>query len=55
MNTPHSNKKKGRNRMGMQNESASPTNAETLSSQEMAKFVLVRLNKDLADVSLFYF
>ncbi|XP_014484453.1 PREDICTED: peregrin isoform X1 [Dinoponera quadriceps] len=41
MNTPHSNKKKGRNRIGMHNESASPTNAETLSSQELAKFVLV--------------
>ncbi|KAM0731850.1 Bromodomain-containing protein-like protein [Formica fusca] len=41
MNTPQSNKKKGRNRMGVPNESASPTNTETLSSQEAAKFVLV--------------
>ncbi|KMQ97299.1 peregrin-like protein [Lasius niger] len=41
MNTPQSNKKKGRNRIGAPNESASPTNTETLSSQEAAKFVLV--------------
>lgn len=43
MNTPHSNKKKGRNRIGIQNESASPTSAETLNSQESAKYVLVRI------------
>ncbi|XP_012522804.1 peregrin [Monomorium pharaonis] len=44
MNTPQSNKKNkkiGRNRIGVPNESASPMNAETLSSQEAAKFVLV--------------
>ncbi|EGI68196.1 Peregrin [Acromyrmex echinatior] len=44
MNTPQSNKKNkkiGRNRIGIPNESASPTNTETLSSQEAAKYVLV--------------
>lgn len=44
MNTPQSNKKNkkiGRSRMGVLNESASPTNTETLSSQEATKFVLV--------------
>ncbi|TGZ52969.1 bromodomain-containing protein homolog [Temnothorax longispinosus] len=44
MNTPQSNKKNkkiGRNRIGVLNETASPTSTETLSSQEAAKFVLV--------------
>ncbi|XP_020284724.1 peregrin isoform X1 [Pseudomyrmex gracilis] len=41
MSTPQSNKKKGRSRMGVLSESASPSNTETLSSQESAKFVLV--------------
>ncbi|XP_011642424.1 peregrin [Pogonomyrmex barbatus] len=44
MNTPHSNKKNkkiGRSRIGVSNESASPINAETLSTQEATKFVLV--------------
>ncbi|XP_043263662.1 peregrin-like isoform X3 [Colletes gigas] len=42
MNTPQSNKKKGRNRVGgMNNECSSPTNVETQSLQESTKFVLV--------------
>ncbi|EZA60271.1 hypothetical protein DMN91_010538 [Ooceraea biroi] len=41
MNTPQSNKKKGRSRIGVPNETMSPTNIETLSNQETAKFVLV--------------
>ncbi|XP_053982612.1 bromodomain-containing protein homolog [Hylaeus volcanicus] len=42
MNTPQSNKKKGRNRVsGMNSDCASPTNTETLTLQESSKFVLV--------------
>ncbi|XP_076684040.1 bromodomain-containing protein 140 [Andrena cerasifolii] len=41
MNTPQSNKKKGRSRVGISNESGSPSNAEILNSQETSKFVLV--------------
>ncbi|XP_015430480.1 PREDICTED: peregrin [Dufourea novaeangliae] len=42
MNTPQSNKKKGRNRVGgINNDSTSPTNAEPLNTQEISKFVLV--------------
>jgi len=40
--------------MGVLNESASPTNAETLSSQEAAKFVLVWINLYLI-INLTYF
>lgn len=41
MNTPQSNKKKSRSRVGINNDSTSPTNTETLNSQETSKFVLV--------------
>ncbi|XP_078042411.1 bromodomain-containing protein 140 [Augochlora pura] len=42
MNTPQSNKKKGRNRVGgINNDSASPSNTEPLNTQESSKFVLV--------------
>ncbi|XP_068985349.1 bromodomain-containing protein homolog [Bombus flavifrons] len=41
MNTPQSNKKKGRSRIGVSNDSTSPANNETLSTQETSKFVLV--------------
>ncbi|OAD52514.1 Peregrin [Eufriesea mexicana] len=41
MNTPQSNKKKGRSRIGVNSNSTSPANTETLSTQETSKFVLV--------------
>ncbi|KAG7207942.1 hypothetical protein KM043_009529 [Ampulex compressa] len=41
MNTPQSNKKKGRIRMGIHNESMNPQSGETVNSQDMSKFVLV--------------
>ncbi|XP_033332606.1 bromodomain-containing protein 140 [Megalopta genalis] len=42
MNTPQSNKKKGRNRVGgINNDNASPLNAEPLNTQESSKFVLI--------------
>lgn len=43
MNTPQSNKKKGRNRVGgINSDSVSPLNTEPLNIQETSKFVLVR-------------
>ncbi|CAL7942253.1 unnamed protein product [Xylocopa violacea] len=41
MNTPQSNKKKGRSRIGINKDSNSSANTETLSTQETSKFVLV--------------